>query len=178
MSAAPVRIALEVPAHLQAQLVYRMERTQPYAVAFPQGYAFVPLLSVGDALVSFALLKNAYGLAGAAKAVLKLATARRFAYLVHKDGAVVSTGWCMLGQSKFYDTEASALTIGPIETSESVRGLGLATLAIQAAINAHIVRGCRVFYIDTHQNNLPAQRVFAKCGWGTPVGAYLRNLPH
>jgi GNAT superfamily N-acetyltransferase len=177
MSTQPTRIELEVPAHLQAQLVYRMERAQPYAVQFPDGYVFSSLFTAADALAAFSRLKNTYGLAGAVKAVLKLATARRFAYLVHKEGKVVSTGWCMLGQSKFYDTEPHALTIGPIETSESVRGLGLATLAIQAAINAHIARGCRVFYIDTHQNNVAAQRVFAKCGWGTPVGAYLRDLP-
>lgn len=176
MSLDPSKIELSIPAELQAQLVYRMVRTQPFSVQLPEGCQFIFLGNLVDALGNFSLLKNAYGVIGAAKACAKLFTPQRFAYLIHKNGNVVSTGWCMLGQSKFYDTEKSALTIGPIETSESMRGNGLATIAIQAAINATIALGVSIFYIDTNQKNFAAQRVFAKCGWGSPVGAYLRNL--
>jgi GNAT superfamily N-acetyltransferase len=171
-----MQVELTVPDGLQSQFVYRMVRDAPFAAHWPAGHAFVFLSGAGAAAAHFALLKNAYGTAGAIKAALKLATARRTAYLVHRGGTVVSTGWCMLHQSKFYDTERSAITIGPIETSASVRGLGLASLALQAAIDAHLRRGARIFYIDTSQGNLAAQRVIAKCGWGPPVGAYLRDL--
>ncbi len=176
MSLPTSRIELSIPAELQAQLVYRMVRTQPFPVQLPEDCQFIFLGNMANAMSNFSLLKNAYGIVGAAKACAKLFTPQRFAYLIHKHGEVLSTGWCMLGQSKFYDTEKAALTIGPIETSESMRGNGLATLAIQAAINASIARGISIFYIDTNQKNFAAQRVFAKCGWGQPVGAYLRNL--
>jgi hypothetical protein len=176
MSLTSSKIEIIVPAGLQAQLVYRMVRTELFPVQLPEDCEFIFLGNLADAVKKFALLKNAYGLTGAAKACAKLLTPPRFAYLIHKNGDVISTGWCMLGQAKFYDTEKMALTIGPIDTSESMRGMGLATIAIQAAINASIVRGTSIFYIDTNKNNFAAQRVFAKCGWGQPVGAYLRNL--
>jgi RimJ/RimL family protein N-acetyltransferase len=171
-----MRVELDIPEGSHAQFVYRMVRTAPYDLHWPAGFTFLFLGSAASALTHFSLLKSAYGFAGALKATLKLVTAQRTAYLVHRAGQVVSTGWCMRDQSKFYNTERGAITIGPIETSESVRGMGLASIALQGAINAHLLRGASIFYIDTSQGNIAAQRVFAKCGWGMPVGAYLRDL--
>jgi GNAT superfamily N-acetyltransferase len=170
------RVELQIPANLHVQFVYRMVRTTPYRAEFPAKFTFLFMANALDGLRNFSLLRQAFGTAGAIKAVLKLVTWRRTAYVVSRDGEVVSSGWCTRHQFIYYRTELSSVTIGPIETAESVRGRGLASLALQAAIDQHIARGTSIFYIDTSQGNFAAQRVFEKCGWGAPVAAYLRDL--
>ncbi|MBO0699449.1 MAG: GNAT family N-acetyltransferase, partial [Zavarzinella sp.] len=114
------------------------------------------------------------GKPGAAKAVAKLATGRRTLYLVTHGGRTLSAGWCTVGRCQYYKVEPEAVVVGPIWTSEAARGRGLATAALQLALNEQVRRGRTLFYIDTEKKNHPAQRVFEKCGFGAPVALYFR----
>ena len=159
-------VTLNVPDHVRFQLVYRLERRQPFEVALQPPSQFQFLESPRQGVRTFREIASYAGLLGAAKSVAKLATARRSMYLVQQNGRAVSIGWSMIGKCAVYKIEPEAVVIGPIWTADEVRGQGLATLALQLAVNALIHRGRSVFYIDTENLNLPAQRVFDKCGFG------------
>jgi GNAT superfamily N-acetyltransferase len=169
-----VNVTIEVPDGLRYQLVYRLERAEPVPIDRPPGAEFVLLRGPRDAVAAARLLTARFGYAGAAKAAAKLATPSRQLYLVVADGRLVSYGWATFGQCRYYKVEPSAVVIGPIWTDESARGRGLATFGMNAALNAWVDQGVRLFYIDTECVNHPAQRVFQKCGFGTPLAVYIR----
>ena len=143
--------------------------------------------SVVDAPLTFALLETplgaiqwrsslarSFGPTGIIKALAKLATKVRGLYVVLRDGQLISYGWATMGRCKHYKIERDAIVIGPIWTDSQLRGRGIATIALQAAIDAYIRRGRKTFYIDTSKTNISAQRVFAKSGFGNPVALYFR----
>ncbi len=169
-----MNVTLDVPDGLRYQLVYRLERTGPTPVEQALGTDFVLLRGVRDAFAAARLLTDRFGCAGAAKAVAKLATPSRQLYLVTADGRVASYGWAAFGWCQYYKIEPTAVVIGPIWTDEAARGRGLATFGLKSAINAWVGDGVRLFYIDTECVNHSAQRVFQKCGFGTPLALYIR----
>jgi hypothetical protein len=169
-------VTVEVPEGMRFQYVYRLDRPSSAAPTLPAEFQYHYLDSVGSAVRSLGLLRRQYGTKGAAQAVAKIGTGKRSLYLITRDGAIVSDGWCTLGQCKYYHVEANAVVIGPIWTSPDVRGNGLASIALQMAIGEFTRRNKGPFYIDTSNANLSAQRVFQKSGFGPPVALYLRTI--
>jgi hypothetical protein len=169
-----MRVELEVPDQLRFQLVYRLERSEPYTASLDAEHQFMFLSSAPAAVKRFSKIVGYCGYPGAIKAIAKLISGKRSLYLVSNSGKVVSAGWCSTGFCRFYRIEPEAVVIGPIWTRAETRGKGLASSALQLAINAQIQKGRRLFYIDTEKMNLPAQRVFAKSGFGPPVALFLR----
>jgi ribosomal protein S18 acetylase RimI-like enzyme len=167
-------VTLDVPDNISFQFVYRMERRALCDVALEREFRFVFLHSLGDGLASFRELVSRFGRAFTLKGLLKLASTSRSMYAITQDREVLSYGWCTVGKCKYYRVESASVVIGPIWTSDSVRGKGLATKALQLAVNEYIRRGRSLFYIDTEKTNHPAQRVFEKCGFGKPVALYFR----
>jgi GNAT superfamily N-acetyltransferase len=167
-------VTLDVPDHVSFQLVYRAERREPFDVRPGPEWEFLVLDSAAQGLKHLGAIAGYCGKPGAAKAVAKLAAGRRSLYLVVQAGRTLSAGWCTVGLCKYYKVEPEAVVVGPIWTSEAARGKGLATAALKLAMNAQIGRGRTLFYIDTEKKNHSAQRVFEKCGFGTPVALYFR----
>lgn len=169
-----MKVILEIPEHLRFQLVYRLERDRPFEAAAPPGYTFHSVGTVRSALGSLRTLVGAFGVLGAVKAVLKVLTGRRHLYLVRDSAGVVSYGWGTIGKCGYYKIEPDAVVVGPIWTDDRVRGRGLATTALQMALDVWMKSGRRLFYIDTERANFPAQKVFEKCGFGPPIALYIR----
>jgi hypothetical protein len=169
-----VKVTLEIPDEIEYQLVYRKQFAKSFEIETRTDVTFAFLDGALAAAGSFRLLQRQLRVLGAFKTITKLATRRRTMYLITKDDRVVSTGWCMTGPCKYYQVERQAIVIGPIWSSDEVRGQGIATYGMQKAINELIIRGHSTFYIDTSKGNIPAQRVFEKVGFGTPFGLYLR----
>jgi ribosomal protein S18 acetylase RimI-like enzyme len=169
-----MKVTLDVPDHVNFQIVYRLERARSVLCEWPDGFHFVLLRSWKDGLKRFPQLTKCLGLIGACTAAAKLATPSRDLYLVMQGNRVVSFGWASNDRCKHYKMEPGSVVIGPIWSDPDCRGKGLATLALQAAINEYVQCGRSLFYIDTSKENSSAQRVFAKSGFGEPVALYFR----
>lgn len=169
-----IKVELQVPEHIDFQLVYRMKRQEPFACSWPEPFRFVFVKSFMQGLKLWRVMAKAWGPLLAAKALAKLATPSRCLYLVLSGDRVVSDGWCTSDRCKVYKLEPGSVVIGPIWSDPEIRGQGLATRALQAAINEYVRRNVKIFYIDTAKCNIPAQRVFDKCGFGEPVALYFR----
>jgi hypothetical protein len=169
-----MRVVLEIPDEIGFQLVYRQERRSPVELGVRDDVDFRFLRGAMAGMGAFGLLAANMGRIGAMKAIAKLATGRRSFYLVTKTGQVVSTGWCTTGRCKHYQVERRAVVIGPIWSSPEVRGQGIATYALQAAMNQLVSRGASLFYIDTFKTNTSSQRVIEKSGFGGPIAVYSR----
>jgi ribosomal protein S18 acetylase RimI-like enzyme len=169
-----VKVTLEIPDDIEYQLVYRRQFTQSLAVETRSDVTFTLFSGAVGAAGSFRLLRRHLGIFGTLKTIVKLATPRRTMYLITKEDRVVSIGWCMSGTCKYYQVESHAIVVGPIWSSDEMRGQGIATYAMRMAINELVRRGHSTFYIDTSKSNFPAQRVFEKIGFGPPVGLFLR----
>lgn len=167
-------VELSLPEELPYQLIYRMRREQPFAVAEPAGVEF----RYATSLVQFA------GLAGALRrrvsapellrAALRIAAGRRF-YCVLRQGRILHHGWANVAFCRHYKVGPGEVVIGPIWSAPESRGMGLATYATQSAINRLIAEGLTVFYIDTSNENLACQAMIAKCGFGTAMGCTPRR---
>ena len=168
-------LTLELAEKLAYQFVYRQERSRPFQPHERADVDFVWLSHPSAVLRHLFLLRPLLGWSGCLKAVSKLATGRRFFYLVHQEGRPASTGWCTVGQCRYYLVEADAVVIGPIWSDQSFRGQGLATFALQRAINLLLREGRNTFYIDTSQTNYSCQRVIDKCDFGPPLAVYVRS---
>ena len=170
-----MKVTLDIPDNISFQLIYRLERRTPFEVALEPGLEFVFLNSLADGFKHFPELKSFGGQELASlKGVAKLVSASRSLYLVTQNRRVLSYGWGMIGKCNYYKIEKDAVVIGPIWTSDEARGKGLATRALQLALNEYVRRGRSLFYIDTEKGNYSAQRVFEKCGFGLPVALYFR----
>jgi ribosomal protein S18 acetylase RimI-like enzyme len=167
-------VTLHVPDSIDYQLVYRLERDRPFEPTLEPTFSFTILDSLAGALRRRGVLLQSLGAKDSLVAVAKLASKVRRFYSVLDGDRPVSYGWGTEGRCRHYKIERDAVVIGPIWTDPQVRGKGLATIALQAAIDDYIRRGRRRFYIDTSKSNLAAQRVFQKSGFGEPVALYFR----
>ncbi len=171
----PRQVTLRVPEGLRYQLVYRLELTAPLpAGPLPEG-EFRLLDGPGGLWSCRGALLRRWGAPAFAKALAKAASGRRLVYLVLVEGAATATGWCSLGFCRHYKVEPEAVVVGPIWTDPDLRGRGLATGALMAAMEELRRRGRTLFYIDTSGENLPSQRVIEKCGFGPPLALYVRD---
>ena len=167
-------VTLNVPDHVRFQFVYRQVAKNTAKVDLDRDIEYVFVNSTGQAARQFGAIASYCGKPGALKAAAKLAAKHRSFYMLKHAGKVVSAGWCTVGRCKYYKVESDAVVIGPIWTDPKMRGKGLATRALQLVLQEHIGLGRTLFYIDTEKTNLPAQRVFEKCGFGAPVALYFK----
>jgi hypothetical protein len=168
-------IRLSVPAPFEAQLVFRREQSRRFEVALPCGAQFVYCRTMREFLPQFRQFTEIEGRAAAVKAGIKLLTPRRSFYAMICEGRMLHYGWITTGRCRYYHVEPRAAVIGPIWTSEQARGRGLATAATQLVINEMISQGCSIFYIDTSTTNTSCLKVIQKCGFGPPLGAFVRR---
>jgi GNAT superfamily N-acetyltransferase len=169
-----MKLEFDVPNDFDVQFYYVQSRTELLPVAWPQGFRFVMLSKPSDAVAIARMLLRRFKFVQTAKTFAKLITPNRRFYVIADSSEIVSWGWCTVGKNNFYRVESTAMSIGPIETVESARGKGLASQGLKAAINFHIELGSQRFYIDTHQNNIAAQKSFAHAGFGSSCGFYRR----
>ena len=154
------------------QLIYRRDGGE----VFPDVDAanIVYCGCAGDLAPLIPPLKSYFGRLGVWKMSLKLVSGRRSFYGVFADGQLLHYGWVSFGFCKYYDVEKESAVIGPIWTSESARGKGLATAALKRVVNLISAKGCQAIYIDTTEDNIACQRVIAKCGF-VHASSYVRS---
>jgi GNAT superfamily N-acetyltransferase len=163
-----------IPGSIWYQLVYRQRRSSPFVVQdipeFTYHYADRPaaLLSI------LGPVRGSFGTAGLPKMFAKLLSGRRAFYCVTHHDRIASFGWAMKSWCRYYWVGQGEVVIGPTITDPEFRGRGLATYALKKAVNSLMENGHSVFYIDTSNDNAAAQRMIAKCDFGTPVAVYLR----
>lgn len=167
-------VTLRVPAKMHFQLVFRREVPQTQAVREVTGVQFCFIDSIGACLANLALIQIALGPTGLIKAVLKVARGRVF-YFAHEQGRVLHTGWVTFSFCRFYRVEKGGAVIGPIWSAEAARGRGVAVYATQMAMNVLYGKGVQVCFIDTSNGNAPCLKVIEHCGFGHPVGAFIRD---
>jgi hypothetical protein len=168
-------VTVAVPADLNYQLVYRLDRSEPVTVAPRSDVTFCWLEQPGKARALAGELRRLFGWVGFAKLCAKLCTSRRRFYAVLRDGRVVHHGWATAGLCKHYSIESNAVVIGPIWTAHEARGKQIGTYALLLAINHLIGEGHHLFYIDTSKANVPCQKLIGHCGFGMPVAVLTRE---
>lgn len=161
--------------HQRHQLVYRLERIEPFEEKEVPGHEF-HYCDGPSGLAKFqAGGRRVLGAVGFAKALAKLSTPRRELYLFLSGDRVTHYGWVNIGFCKHYRVEPRDVTIGPIWSDESFRGNGLATEGLRRAISVMARRGFSVFYIDTSDDNIPCQKAITKASFPPPVATYPRD---
>lgn len=168
-------VILKIPAGHPYQLVYRMERSDPFVDGAPAGVQLTLLSSPSQILRLAAGLWSWFGLSGLVKTCLKLLARDRFLYVAQRDGRVVHSGWLRVGQCRHYPVGANEVVIGPVATASECRGMGIATAALRYAVNRMLAQGHTAFYIDTAGDNFSMQKVIAKCAFGAPIACNLRD---
>ena len=166
-------VTVRIPDGLGYQLVYRQERSEPIDVEDRSDLSFVLIENPLGALPHLRALGQAWRPAELAKSLLRLCTGKRKLRLTFKAGRIAHVGWCWISVCKPYPIARGDVVLGAELTVEEFRGQGIGTYAVKRAINAMIARGHRTFYIDTAHDNLAAQRLFEKCGFGEPAALYL-----
>lgn len=168
-------VLVRIPKPLRYQLVYRLRVYTPFYKIKPFAPDFVYCQSIRDAFPVLPSLLRCFSFTKLCKLLMKLSTPRREFYLTIKNHEVVHHGWVMIGRCRYYRVEPNSAVIGPIWTAPSARNLGIGTQSLQQAIDTLISRGVFLFYIDTSDDNLPCQKLIAKCGFGPPVAVYIRG---
>ena len=156
------------------QLVYRHEYGQSFHVPESSGAEFRLLSSSLHAIRLLVPLVRCLGPLGLLKTGLKLVTKRRRFYCVLAEGCVAHYGWVSFSFCRYYQVNPGDVVIGPILTEDRYRGRGYATFALISVVNALVAEGCRVFWIDTSEDNLACQKVIEKSGFGEPVERFER----
>lgn len=166
-------ILVRVPTAVRAQLVFRQTRNRPFDDSTTDGVAIsrVGPWAYRKFFWKFAALM---GLKHAVKGWLKLFTAKRALFCATLGGTLAHYTWTTRGRSRYYWIENEAAVIGPIWTAAELRGRNLAVAVLQATVNALIVQGTTIFYIDTSPANESCLRVIRKCDFSGPVAVFLR----
>lgn len=181
VGAPPRAVALEVPASLNYQLVFRLARKGKQRATSPTGAAFHYLDNPVALLLLQKTLRTRLSPRRLLKAAAKLATRVRHYYVVTLGDRVVSDGWVTLGWCRHYRIEPESAVIGPVWTDAAHRGKGLASFALSRAVDEIYERGTSVTYIDTGRDNVGMQKAIARVGYGKPIAAFPRvdeELPH
>ena len=94
-------------------------------------------------------------------------------YCVSKNERVVHSAWITVSHCRHYVIEPNAAVTAQIWSAPEIRGRGIATMAMQLAMNELLNRSHSIVYIDTSSTNFPCLNVIAKCGFGSPMTAYV-----
>lgn len=143
-------------------LIYRLDSDQPFPDSDPHfGWVGHPM----QVAAHWRVLQRRFGWRGLARLAMVCATPSRAFFFIERDGLPVSHGRVRLGQCDHYEIEPDAAVLGEIWSDGAYRGQGLATRALQGAINHLLEQGCRTIYIDTQHQNLPMRRAIDRCGF-------------
>lgn len=167
-------VELAVPADLPCQLIYRMQRDVPFAVAERDDVEFRYAAGLWQFASLSAALRPVVGWTELLRGMIRMLVGRRF-HCVLRKGEVLHHGWSNLAVCKHYKVGPDEVVIGPIWSAPAARGMGLATYATQRAVNRLIGEGWSVFYIDTSWDNLACQKVIARCEFGQAMGCMPRG---
>jgi hypothetical protein len=157
------------------QFVYRKVFAEPLAEALPAGARYI----YGDRIahlrnVVLPILRT-LGVAGLLKCALKLLAGRRVFCGIIIGRQLASYAWVNVGFCRHYTVEPDAAVIGPVMTQPAYRNRGLAYSCLASSINRVVQTGMFILYIDTSEQNLPMQKVIARCGFGVSVREYERG---
>ena len=166
---------MSIPSKLFWQLIYRMEREEPYETRSIEGCDFHFISSPFGLLPFFASGKSVFGMLGFIKTLLKLVTAKRDICIYTKEKQILHYSWLNHGFCGNYWVDSADTVIGPIWSHADSRGLGLATETMKRAVNHSLEKGYKVFFIDTSFDNIACQKAIAKVGFGAPVAVFLRG---
>lgn len=166
-------VLVRIPPGHRCQLVYRMERSEPFGASAPEGVEFAFRETARGYLRDLGAYRRVAGRRESIKGLVRILMGRKF-YRLSEGGRLVHTGWVTLSHCRHYRVRKGDAVIGPIWSDGRARGRGLATIATRMAIDAMIARGARVFWIDTTDTNAPCLKVIEKCGWGDAAATYLR----
>jgi L-amino acid N-acyltransferase YncA len=158
--------------------VFRRALERPFDLESVDGGEFVLLAGPSDAWRRRHALVRRFGVRALPKVFAKLATSSRLLYAVVQDEAFIHDGWLTVSHCRAYSVADGDVVIGPMVTTPQMRGRGLATYAIEEAMNAMLRRGHHIFYIGTSPTNLASRRVIAKCGFGRPIAAIPGTREH
>ena len=158
------------------ELYFRLARDQHYPAVDTTDFVLID--RPGKVILHAAELALYLGLPGLFKLLIKsLGSSRRF-YAIIQNHAIVACGTLTIGFCRYYDVEPDAVVIGSVWTNEALRGQGLATRSLRAAMNSMLDAGRTLFYIDTQENNLPMLKAIEKLGFGEPIGRYPIEVNH
>ncbi|HEY5720573.1 MAG TPA: GNAT family N-acetyltransferase [Gammaproteobacteria bacterium] len=111
------------------------------------------------------LLRRRFGWRALLRLAAVTATPSRAFFFIEHAGLPASHGRVAFGHCRHYPVEGHAAVLGEIWSDPAVRGQGLATRAINGAINRLSAHGVRTLYIDTQVGNAPMRRVIERCGF-------------
>ncbi|GEM_PF-1002988 len=106
------------------------------------------------------------------KLLIRSVFSNRYFYYIKKEGRIVSRGQLSKGFCHYYTVDIDDVVIGSIWTDPECRGQGLASISMQAAINAMVNKGSSTFYIDTQETNIGMLKSIAKIGFGSSVNSF------
>lgn len=167
-------LALEIPPGSKYQLIYRTA-VAPLESHAPDGVHFVFCERAAD-LIAHRRYVWPLGWSWLGKSTIKLFTARRFFYFAHGENKLLHTGWLTLSRCRQYPIAAGEAVIERLWTAEAARRRGIATYCTRMAMQSLAGR-TSMFYIDTENTNYACQRMIEKCGFGEPIGMYLKRIP-
>lgn len=167
-------VELAVPEGLSYQLIYRMQRDTPFAVSGRNDVSFHYAAGLWPFMALSVALYRVVGRVEWLRGMIRMAVGRRF-YCVLRNGEVLHYGWANVAVCRHYRVGPREVVVGPIWSAPAARDMGLATYAMQQAINRLIGEGWSVFYIDTAWDNLACQKVIARCGFGVAMGCMPRR---
>jgi RimJ/RimL family protein N-acetyltransferase len=143
-------------------LIYRLDSERPFPDSDPQ---FTWIRHPWQVLTHWRVLQRRFGVSALLRLAAACATPSRAFFFIARDGLPVSHGRVRFGRCEHYEIEPDAAVLGEIWSDAAYRGQGLATRALQGAINALMAAGCRTIYIDTQPHNLPMRRAIDRCGF-------------
>ena len=171
-----VNLAIGVPEGMSYDYVYRLELEVSFEMEERDDVRFVLLEGPLNCLPLLPAAARWFGAAGAARQFLRLLSPTRMLYAcVSGADGFAHVGSLLVGHCPHFWVGPDEIAIGPIMTLKSWRGLGLATFAMKSTINALLQRGYKVFYVNANCENIASQKVMEKCGFGLPVGVYIRG---
>jgi GNAT superfamily N-acetyltransferase len=144
-------------------IIYRIEPASTEG-APPDGLTLVALMNPLQGLRCFAALREQFGWHGAAKALLKLASGRRFLFVLLREDRIVSYVWST-EHSPRYPIEPHSCLLGPMATLREMRGRGFATALLRLSSAQLAARGYRAVYIDTAVTNIASQTAITRAGF-------------
>lgn len=156
------------------QLVYRMERSEPFDLPKKGDVEFRVLTSIFHALPIVGILSRQLGFLSVIWIGLKLLSRKRMFFCLVHDKFIAHYGWVSVSFCRHYSVGEGDVVVGPIRTADRARGHGFATFALKCVVNRLVTDGYRVFWIDTSEDNTACQCVIRNCGFGDPVRVFDR----
>jgi len=170
----------KIPTHGKYHYIYKKELNDIAKIDPMEEYTYYYIGNIFD--VNGLILKQMYSLWNLKeflKSLVKIMVPSRMFYcliLKKKDICkIVSYGWIKAGKCRRYDVGKKGIVIGFICTDERERGRGFGAYALKRTLNSLFENGFKDIYMDTHINNIGAQKLFVKCGFCGPIDYYLKT---